>query len=112
MRLPLALVLVASAASTNGPKPPAPGPKPPAPLAPAHLTWDMDVERATASLTAAKLAPSYGERRGYFDDLSVGVTHTTEPELHWTIPHGRAEARFQWSDTADVRPELGVVCWA
>ena len=69
-----------------------------APLAHAPLTWDMDPTRAARALTRAKLAPRHDERRMYTRDSA----HTVEPELHWVIAHGRAEARFQWSHDAKV----------
>jgi hypothetical protein len=93
MRLILALLLVASVAH-------AVAPARRSALVPAHLSWDMNIDRAVASLTAAKLEPRHEARRGYFDDGSGGVVHSVEPELHWSIRHGRAEARFQWSTEA------------
>jgi hypothetical protein len=74
--------------------------KPRAPLVHAPLAWTMTPERAAKALTRAKLAPRHDERRAYFDDGGGGVSHTTEPELHWKLANGRAEARFQWSATA------------
>ena len=86
-------MLITSVADANAPKGPAP-------LVHAPLDWTVTPDAGHKALTGAKLKPEHGERRGYFSDGKGGVAHTTEPELHWKIPHGRAEARFQWNDTA------------
>jgi hypothetical protein len=96
MRTITAIVLLtASFAMANAPK------KPP-PLEPMHLSFTMTEDRAHAALTRAKLSPKRDERRAYFakTDPDAPVVHTSEPELHWKLADGRAEARFKWSDAA------------
>ena len=72
-------------------------PKSPAPLVPQHLTWDMTPQRGFTVLEKAKLSPQHGERHAWIEGADA---HTVEPELYWTLPNGRGEARFQWNATA------------
>ncbi len=72
-------------------------PKGTRPLQPSPLTWDMDQERAMKVL--AKHAPRSGDRHAY---IAGQDGHTVEPEVLWDVPHGRAEARWQWSTQAEA----------
>ena len=85
-----------------------------APLEHAPLTWSMSYDRGKAALKTAKITVTEGEQRGYFDDGTGHPAHTTEPELYWKIPNGRATARFQWNTAAkdwrldEVRLDMNV----
>jgi hypothetical protein len=79
-----ALLLVATVASADPPKPP---------LVFAPLAWDATVDAASKALDKAKMSPRAGERHGYF---SGQTSHTIEPELFF-VPRKdwTGEARWQ-----------------